>query len=97
MSAHGSNERLRLLLTEMVKGLVDDEGAAEVGVAASDGGNMMVLTVRVAERDVGKIIGKQGRTAHALRMVVEAVAAKHKQRAVLEIVDDKRNMRGRSE
>ena len=47
----------------------------------------LVLKLKVAQGDVGKIIGRNGRTAQALRVLLNAVAAKEKKRAVLEVVD----------
>ncbi len=46
-----------------------------------------VIRLKVAQGDVGKIIGRNGRTAQALRVLLNAVAAKEKKRAVLEVVD----------
>ena len=48
---------------------------------------MTVIELRVAQADLGKVIGKQGRTARALRTILNATAAKQGQRAVLEIVE----------
>jgi uncharacterized protein len=47
----------------------------------------LLLSLRVSQSDTGKVIGKQGRTAAAMRILLTAVAAKHGKRAVLEIVD----------
>ena len=47
----------------------------------------MVLELRVAKEDIGKVIGKQGRTAQAMRTLISAVSAKIKKRTVLEIVE----------
>ncbi len=47
----------------------------------------LLLSLRVSQTDVGKVIGKQGKTAAAMRILLTAVAAKHGKRAVLEILD----------
>jgi predicted RNA-binding protein YlqC (UPF0109 family) len=46
-----------------------------------------LLSLKVSQNDVGKVIGKQGKTAQAMRVLLTAVAAKHGKRAVLEILD----------
>jgi predicted RNA-binding protein YlqC (UPF0109 family) len=46
-----------------------------------------VLELKVAKVDIGKVIGKQGRTAHSIRTILNAAAAKTKKRVVLEIVE----------
>lgn len=47
----------------------------------------ILLSLKVSQSDVGKVIGKQGKTAQAMRVLLTAVAAKHGKRAVLEILD----------
>lgn len=47
----------------------------------------ILLALKVSQNDVGKVIGKQGKTAQAMRVLLTAVAAKHGKRAVLEILD----------
>jgi predicted RNA-binding protein YlqC (UPF0109 family) len=47
----------------------------------------MVLELRVAKEDVGKVIGKQGRTIHAIRTLLGAVSSKRHQRTVLEVIE----------
>jgi hypothetical protein len=65
--------------------LVDNPDSVSVGEVSS--GQTMVLELRVAKVDVGKVIGREGRTAHALRTIIQAVTAKRRQRAVLEILE----------
>jgi uncharacterized protein len=59
----------------------------EVSVNEIEGNQMSVLELKVAKDDLGKIIGKQGRTAQALRILLSAASAKHKKRTVLEILE----------
>jgi predicted RNA-binding protein YlqC (UPF0109 family) len=69
----------------IVKALVDDETA--VDVREVDKGGLTLIEVRVAPADMGKVIGKQGRTVRALRSLVNAVGLKRKRRLVLEVVE----------
>lgn len=73
------------LVSQIAKHLVDRP--EEVMVRTVEGTNTMVLELYVNKSDVGKIIGKQGRTAHALRTLVGAVSSKINKRAVLEIIE----------
>ena len=73
------------LITEIVKALVDQP--EEVSVNEIGGGHTTVLEVRVAKTDMGKIIGKQGRTAQAIRTILGAAAGKTRQKYILEIVE----------
>ena len=59
----------------------------EVTVTALEGKQATVLELKVAKEDIGKIIGKQGRTARSLRTILSAVSAKQRKRVVLEIVE----------
>jgi len=74
---------MRGLIEFVARGLVDDPAA--VVVEESHGQPTVVYRLRVAPDDVGKVIGKHGRTAHALRLLLQASAARTRQRAVLEI------------
>ena len=58
----------------------------EVTVTEREDGRTLVLEVRVAESDMGKVIGKQGRIAKAIRSVVKAAAAKEERRVVVDII-----------
>ena len=69
----------------IVKALVDD--AEKVDVREVNGKGATVIEIRVAPEDMGKVIGKQGRTVRALRALAHAVGVKKKQRFVLEIVE----------
>jgi predicted RNA-binding protein YlqC (UPF0109 family) len=59
----------------------------QVQVAEVEGNQTSVLELKVAKEDLGKIIGKQGRTARAIRTLLSAVSAKEKKRTVLEIIE----------
>ena len=59
----------------------------EVEIQEVSGDSTTVYELRVAQEDLGKIIGKQGKTAKAIRVLLGAAAAKEKRRAVLEIIE----------
>jgi len=59
----------------------------QVKVTEVEGENTTVLELKVAKEDIGKVIGKQGRTARAMRTILSAASAKIKKRTVLEIVE----------
>lgn len=69
----------------IVKALVDDTSA--VDVREVEHGGSILIEVRVAETDMGKLIGRQGRTVRALRALVQAASAKKGRRFLLEIVE----------
>jgi uncharacterized protein len=71
------------LLAWLARGLVDDPDA--VRVETVDEGDAIVLRLSVADGDVGKVIGRQGRVARALRTVVRSAGARGDRRLVLEI------------
>ncbi|MDQ3890144.1 MAG: KH domain-containing protein [Actinomycetota bacterium] len=73
------------LLEYLAKSLVDKPEEVRVTREARD--DAVVLQLRVAAEDVGKVIGRQGRTARALRTVVRAGGAKTGERTLLEIVE----------
>lgn len=78
---------METLIRLLAQALVDDP--EKVSVKAVNGNHTTILELKVAKSDTAKIIGKQGRTAGALRIILSAVAAKEKKRAVLEIVDSR--------
>ena len=73
------------LLAELARRLVDDPDAVHVEEIERDGAH--VLQLHVAKVDVGKVIGRQGRIARALRTIVRASAARRDHRVLLEIVE----------
>ncbi|MFL5929954.1 MAG: KH domain-containing protein [Gaiellaceae bacterium] len=71
------------LLEYLARRLVDEPDAVRVEESEREGA--VVLTLHVAQDDIGKVIGRQGRVARALRAVVRAGAARRRQRVLLEI------------
>ncbi len=73
------------LVEKIVKAIVDSPDKVEVTEVVGE--KTVVVELKVAPEDLGKIIGKQGRTARAIRTVLFAAAAKVNKRAVLEILE----------
>ena len=73
------------LISDIVKALVDQP--EQVTVTEIETGNTVILKLSVAKSDMGKVIGKQGRNAQAIRTILSAAAGKAKKRYVLEIVE----------
>jgi uncharacterized protein len=77
---------MRDLLEYLARQLVDSPDEVEVEEFEEDDGTL-VLELAVAEDDYGKVIGRGGRTANALRLVVKAAAVKDNRRVLVDIVD----------
>jgi hypothetical protein len=73
------------LIKYIAQALVDKP--EEVAVTEVEGNQTSVLELKVAKEDLGKVIGKQGRTARAMRTILSAASAKVKKRTVLEILE----------
>jgi len=73
------------LVEYIAKSLVDSPGSVAVNVI--EGEKSTILELRVAQDDIGKVIGKSGRIARAIRTILSAAAAKTEKRVVLEILD----------
>ncbi len=76
---------MKELITYIARSLVDNPD--EVSVSEVEGNQTTVLELKVAKEDLGKVIGKQGRTAQAMRTILSAVSSKVKKRTVLEIIE----------
>jgi uncharacterized protein len=76
---------MKELLADLARRLVDEPDAVRVEEVEDDG--VLVLRLHVAEDDRGKVIGRQGRIARALRTIVRAGSAREQRRVQLEIVD----------
>ena len=76
---------MKELIEYIAKSLVDNP--EEVSVTELEGEQTSVIELRVAKEDFGKIIGKHGRTARALRTILGAASAKMKRRSFLEILE----------
>ncbi len=80
-SEHGLQELVRYI----AEALVDEPESVEVKSVESD--TSVILELRVSPDDVGKVIGKGGQTAKALRKILSAAATKHKKKSLLQIVE----------
>lgn len=76
---------MRDFIEYIAKQLVDNPEAVSLLDEEKDG--KIVFKLKVGEADVGKIIGRKGRTAQAMRVLLSAVAAKNGKRAILEVLD----------
>jgi hypothetical protein len=76
---------LKELIEFMARALVDNPD--KVRVSEIEGEQTSVIELRVAKDDLGKVIGKQGRTARAMRTILSAASTKIRKRAVLEIIE----------
>lgn len=76
---------MREAVEMVVKSLVDDVDAVDVREVDHQGSTL--IEVRVAQSDMGKVIGRQGRTVRALRSLAYAVSLKRKHRFIVEIVE----------
>ena len=75
---------MKELVEVIAKAFVDDPDS--VAVSERQDGRTTVIEVRVADSDMGKVIGKQGRIAKAIRSVVKAAAAKEDKKVVVDII-----------
>ncbi len=76
---------MKELIEFVVKALVDDP--SEVSITEIAGDTKILFELRVAKGDIGKIIGKRGRTASSIRTILNAVSTKQGKRAELEIIE----------
>jgi predicted RNA-binding protein YlqC (UPF0109 family) len=76
---------MKELIKYIAQALVDNPD--QVSVEEVEGNQTSVLELKVAKEDLGKVIGKQGRTARAMRTILSAASAKLKKRTVLEIIE----------
>ena len=77
---------MKELVLYLAKSLVINPDAVEIKESENDGAS--VLELKVAKEDLGRIIGKQGRTAKSIRTLLNAAAARDNRRVILEIVED---------
>lgn len=76
---------MKEILNTIIASLVDDKDAVEINEI--NGTQSVVFEVKVAESDMGKIIGKQGRIAKSIRTVMKAVANKEHKKATVEFIE----------
>jgi len=76
---------MKELISYIAKALVDNPDAVEVSEV--EGEQTSIIELKFAKEDLGKVIGKQGRTARAMRTILSAASTKIRKRAVLEILE----------
>ena len=76
---------MKRVLEEIAKSLVDQPN--EVSITEIDGEKTVIFELRCNAKDVGKIIGKSGKTVGAMRVILNSMAAKQGRKAMLEVVD----------
>jgi predicted RNA-binding protein YlqC (UPF0109 family) len=76
---------LRELIEYIAKALVDEPDNVEV--VANETDSSVIIELRVTPDDVGKVIGKSGQTAKALRKILSAAATKHRKKSLLQIIE----------
>ncbi|AGW14836.1 hypothetical protein DGI_3122 [Megalodesulfovibrio gigas DSM 1382 = ATCC 19364] len=79
------SDSMKSFIDYVARSLVDNPDAVQVTVKPGDQADVIELTV--AKDDLGKVIGRQGRTAKAIRTVLSAISVREKRRAVLEILE----------
>jgi predicted RNA-binding protein YlqC (UPF0109 family) len=77
---------MKNLVELLVKSLVDNQ--EQVSITETSGSSVVIIEIKVDPADVGKIIGKEGRIANAIRTVVKAAGAKQNKKVTVEIVTD---------
>ncbi len=80
-----SDDSMKNLIVIIAKALVDKPD--DVEVSEVEGEQTTVIELKVAKEDLGKVIGKEGRTARALRTILSAASTKIRRRSVLEIIE----------
>ena len=76
---------MKEVLELMIKNLVDD--AEAVSIKELNGEKSIVYEVKVSEDDMGKVIGKQGRVARAIRAIMKSIASKENKKVTIEFID----------
>lgn len=77
---------MKELVQYLARALVSNPDAVEVKESDSDGAS--IIEIKVAKEDLGRIIGKQGRTAKSIRTLLNAAASRDNRRVVLEIIEE---------
>lgn len=93
MTTEQTADHLKGVLKNMVCELVDHPEELDIQCTHTQGGTLLVFTVYPHPNEVGKVIGKSGRNAMAMRTLMESVAAKHGTKIILEIPDARKQRR----
>ena len=85
LTANKRDGAMKDLIKRIVQALVDNPEQVEVSEVES--GRTLILEIRMAKEDIGKVIGKQGRTAQAIRTILRAASGKLKKHIIFEILE----------
>lgn len=85
---------MKELIEFIVKALVDDPSG--VHITETQGESLTIIEIKVSQPDMGKVIGKEGRIANAIRTVAKAAAAKQQKKITVEILSDGEERRERN-
>jgi len=77
---------MKELVAYITEALVDETG--KVNINEIEGNQTNIIELKVAKEDIGKVIGRQGRTADAIRTILNCAAAKVNKRYILQIIDE---------
>lgn len=78
-------DRIKDFVLVAARNLVDDKESVKVGI--SQGEQTVIFELHVAEKDLGKVIGREGKNANAIRTIINAMATREGQRVVLEVIE----------
>lgn len=76
---------MKEILETIIKNLVEDKDSVEINELEDEKG--ITLEVKVSDRDMGKVIGKEGKIAKAIRTIMKSVAGKERKKVTIEFVD----------
>jgi len=85
VQADNGSDSIEAMVERIARALVDQPGAVSVSAISST--HSFIVELKVAKEDLGKVSGKKGRTADAMRTIVSAVSAKNRKHTVLEIIE----------
>ena len=86
MSEPSTSVSMKDLVEYISKALVDE--ASRIEISEIEGNQTNIIELKEAKEDIGKVIGRQGRTADAIRTIINCAAAKQSKRYILQIIDD---------
>jgi uncharacterized protein len=82
----GNDNQMKELVEFVAKALVDE--VSKIEISEVTGNQTNIIELKVAKEDIGKVIGRQGRTADAIRTILNCAAAKVNKRYILQIIDE---------
>lgn len=86
VTEQGKDVSMKELVEFISNALVDE--TSKIEIAEIEGNQTNIIELKVAKEDIGKVIGRQGRTADAIRTIINCAAAKQQKRYILQIIDE---------